>query len=370
MSASPTLAPPTWVLGARGLLGSHVVASLGRRSGQVLTTPVPWSQGQRTRDALIDGVRRLEVAARGGPWQLAWCAGAGVVATTAEAMEEERSALRWLLEEIAGRSRLARTGSLFLASSAGGVYAGSPERPPFTEASRTGALVAYGQAKLDMEQEVARFADATGTAALVGRIANLYGPGQDLTKPQGLVSQLSRAHLTRQPISIYVSLDTMRDYVYAADVGDLVAAGLTALRSRVEQQPAQPGHVVVKVIATGASLTIGALIAHSTRHHRARPMVIVKAPREGTGQIRDLRLRSVVWPQLDSHLRTPLLVGMARTAADVAAQLRSGQLRSGQFKSGQVRSGQLRAGQVRSGQLRSGQLKSGQLSSGRPGPGR
>jgi UDP-glucose 4-epimerase len=172
-----------------------------------------------------------------------------------------------------------------------------------------------------MEDQVSRFADTTGTACLVGRIANLYGPGQDLTKPQGLVSQLSRAHLTRQPISIYVSLDTMRDYVYAADVGDLVAAGLAALRSRTGRQQAQ---VVVKVIASGASLTIGSLIAHSTRHHRARPQVIVKAPQEGSGQIRDLRLRSVVWPQLDTWLRTPLLVGMARTATDVAVQLRSG----------------------------------------------
>jgi hypothetical protein len=32
----------------------------------------------------------------------------------------------------------------------------------------------------------------------------------------------------------------------------------------------------------------------------------------------------VVWPQLDAHLRTPMLVGMARTAADVAVQLRTG----------------------------------------------
>ena len=312
--------PPTWVLGARGLLGSHVVASLRRQPGAVLTTPVPWGAGARTRAALTDGVRRLEAAARGGPWQVAWCAGAGVVATTAEAMEEEQASLQWLLQEIADRPPLAGRGSMFLASSAGGVYAGSPEPPPFTETSTTGALVAYGRAKLDMEEEVARFADATGTAALVGRIANLYGPGQNLSKPQGLVSQLSRAHRTGQPVPIYVSLDTMRDYVYAADVGDLVATGLHALRSRVARQPTA---VVVKVIATGASLTIGSLIAHSTRHHRARPRVLVKAPDERSGQIRDLRLRSEVWPALDSHLRTPLLVGMARTAADVAAQLRS-----------------------------------------------
>jgi UDP-glucose 4-epimerase len=313
-------ATPTWVLGARGLLGSHVEASLRRRSTPVLTVPVPWEDQESTRTALSEGVRRLEAAAGGKAWQLAWCAGSGVVATTEEAMDVERAAFSWLLEEIADRPRLARRGRLFMASSAGGVYAGSPERPPFTEASAVGALVAYGRAKLAMEREVTRFAEVTGTAVLVGRIANLYGPGQNLAKAQGLVSQLSRAHLTGQPISIYVSLDTMRDYVYAADVADVVATGLEGLPRQVEGLPVP---VVVKVIATGTSLTIGSLIGESTRHHRARPRVIVKAPQEGSGQIRDLRLRSVVWPQLDAHLRTPMTVGLARTAADVAAQLRA-----------------------------------------------
>jgi UDP-glucose 4-epimerase len=310
----------TWVLGASGLLGSHVTAALRRASTPVLTTAVRWEDRRLTREALSEGVERLEQAVDGGPWQLAWCAGAGVVATTAEAMAEEKRALAWLLEELADRPRLAERGSLFLASSAGGVYAGSPEQPPYTESSPTGALVAYGHVKLDMERCVADFADATGTAVLVGRIANLYGPGQDLAKPQGLVSQLSRTHVTGQPISIYVSLDTLRDYVYAPDVGELVAAGLGSLRARLRSERCR---VVTKVIASGASLTIGSLIAQSTRHHRARPRVIVKAPQSGSGQIRDLRLRSVVWPQLDTHLRTPMPVGLARTAADVASQLRA-----------------------------------------------
>jgi UDP-glucose 4-epimerase len=313
--------PPTWVLGARGLLGSHVVDSLRRRGSTVLTVQVPWRDRQGTRAALADGVRRLEAAAAGGEWQLAWCAGAGVVATTAAAMDEELAAFSGLLDELAARPELARAGALFVASSAGGVYAGSSGRPPFSEASATGALVPYGRAKLDMERAVRRFADRAGAAVLIGRIANLYGPGQNLGKAQGLVSQLSRAHLTGVPVTIYVSLDTLRDYVYAADVGDLVAAGLGSLRTQVA---GRTDRVVVKVVATGSSLTIGHLIGESTRHHRARARVVVKAPQEGSGQIRDLRLRSEVWPQLDAHLRTPMLVGMARTAADVAVQLRTG----------------------------------------------
>lgn len=314
--------PPTWVVGAGGLLGSHVVASLRRRAVPVLTGPVPWADDEGTRAALTDGVRRLADAAQGGPWQLAWCAGSGVVATTQRAMDRERAAFAWLLARLEERSGPEPpAGSVFLASSAGGVYAGSPDPAPFTEDSAVRALVPYGHTKLAMEQDVRELALRTGTAVLVGRIANLYGPGQNLAKAQGLVSQLSRAQLTGQPVTIYVSLDTMRDYVYAADVGELVEAGLSGLRVRVGDAPVP---LVTKVVATGSSLTIGALVGESTRLHRARPRVVVKAPLGGTGQIRDLRLRSVVWPELDAHLVTPMVVGMSRTAADVAQQLRAG----------------------------------------------
>ena len=310
---------PTWVVGAGGLLGRHVVASLRRREAPVLMGKVPWDDPVAAGDALAAGVQRLAEAADGGPWRLAWCAGAGVVATSAEDMARERAHLDGLLTELEGCPALTGPGALFLASSAGGVYAGSRDAPPFTEESDTGALVAYGRTKLAMEDDVRRFAERTGTAVLIGRIANLYGPGQDLTKAQGLVSQLSRAHLSGIPVSIYVSLDTMRDYVYAADVGDLVAEGLRRLPQRTAGMRVP---VVVKVVATGASLTIGALIGQSTRLHRARPRVVVKAPAAGSGQIRDLRLQSVAWPELDAHLRTPMVVGMAATAEDVARQLR------------------------------------------------
>jgi UDP-glucose 4-epimerase len=312
---------PTWVVGARGLLGSHVVAALHRRRVPVLAAPVPWADPASARAALSEGVQRLEAAADGGPWRLAWCAGAGVVATAAQAMDLERAAFVHLLDELAARPGLAGCGAMFLASSAGGVYAGSSASPPFTEESSVGALVAYGSTKLAMEDDLTGFAAATGTAALIGRIANLYGPGQDLSKAQGLVSQLSKVHLTRQPLSIYVSLDTLRDYVYAGDVGDLVAAALESLRARTAGQDVP---VVVKVVASGSSVTIGSLIGSSTRLHRSRPRVVVKAPQERSGQIRDLRLRSVVWPELDRHLGTPMVVGMARTAQDVAQRLRAG----------------------------------------------
>ena len=71
---------------------------------------------------------------------------------------------------------------------------------------------------------------------VIGRIANLYGPGQDPTKAQGLVSQLCRAHLERRPTSIYVSLDTARDYLFVDDAARLVL-GATERAARAHRGP-------------------------------------------------------------------------------------------------------------------------------------
>ena len=77
----------------------------------------------------------------------------------------------------------------------------------------------YGFAKLDQEGLVATWAEATQVRTIVGRLANLYGPGQNVAKPQGLISQLVLSTLLRRPTSIYVPLDTMRDYLYVDDAG-------------------------------------------------------------------------------------------------------------------------------------------------------
>ena len=310
---------PSWVIGSSGLLGRHVTASLRRQGNQVLTTRVPWHDPERARAALVSGIGALAEAAEGGRWNVAWCAGAGVVSTPESTLLAEATLFEAFLDDLAGSPLSVRDGAVFLASSAGGVYAGSSSRAPFTESSPVGPLVAYGRVKMRMEAAVQAFAEGTGAAALVARIANLYGPGQDLAKPQGLISQLCRTQVTGEPLVVYVPVDTMRDYVYADDCGNLIATGLAGLRRQVEGLDSR---TVVKIVASGQCTTIGYLISETSRQYKKRPRVVVKAPREGSGQVVDLRLRSTVWTDLDSHLRTPLSIGIARTAEDVGAQIR------------------------------------------------
>jgi UDP-glucose 4-epimerase len=296
-----------------GLLGGHLEGRLQAAGEGVRTVAVPWSDHDAALQALL---RAADDAARATPaWRLAWCAGAGVVATSAADLDAEVRLFGDFVDAVG-----APPASMFLASSAGGLYAGSPGPAPFDEDSAVAALAPYGEAKIAMEALAQRLTDR-GTRLLVGRISNLYGPGQDLTKPQGLISQLCLAHETRGTLNLHVSLDTLRDYLFVDDAAAMVAAGLDL----VDAEP--PGSSVTKVFAAGRAVSVAAVVGEATRVLRRHPRL---STRQAPGrQVRDLRLRSVVWPHLDALARTPLAAGLRATADDVAARSHLGRTSRG-----------------------------------------
>ncbi len=211
-------------------------------------------------------------------------------------------------------------GGLFLASSAGGVYAGSPG-PPFTELSATHPLSAYGEAKLHQEALARAWSQETETAVLIGRIANLFGPGQDIAKAQGLISQLAVAMLTHRPITLYVPLDTMRDYLYAPDCARMIVAALD--RMRLDRTA---GHTITKIFASGRGTTISAVLAELKRVVRRRPRVSIASSPLAQFQASDLRFRSEVWPEVDGDARTPFPAAVHTLVQDLERRLRRGEL--------------------------------------------
>ena len=144
--------------------------------------------------------------------------------------------LTGITEALCGPER--SRGALFLASSAGGVYAGVGT-PPFREDSPVAPLAPYGWNKLEQESLARQWSTETGTPLLVGRLSNLYGPGQNLSKAQGLITQMCLRVVARQPLVLYVPLDTIRDYLFAEDAGRLIAHGLARLRLDTRCVPAK-----------------------------------------------------------------------------------------------------------------------------------
>jgi UDP-glucose 4-epimerase len=317
-------APLSWVVGAGGLLGSSVVRAIAPH-GRLWSPaePVTWAD----HEAAIAQIRRAAsdfvAAADGGTWQIAWCAGAGVTATQLADLERELDCFTTLLDSLRTASERPgqQPGAVFLASSAGALYAGS-QGAPFDEATPVVPISAYGRIKAEAESRVSAWAGETGGRVVVGRIANLYGPGQGLGKPQGLISQIIRSHLIRRPISIYVPLDTMRDYIYSSDCGQLVRDAL----SRLSSDGSPEGAVVTKILASHQQVTIGRVLAEIRRAFKRNPQIVLGSSPQAAMQARDLRLGSRVWPELDRRQLTPLSVGIQATIAHLREVQRAGRL--------------------------------------------
>lgn len=300
------------VVGGGGLLGSAVLRELHLQGRHPERAVVPWSEPGAAVDALAAATERL--LSLGRPWRLYWCAGSGVVASGSEQLDAELATLDGFLARFTAQlAAHPQPGALFLASSAGGVHAGS-EGSPFTEETEPRPISPYGEAKLAAEVRVRAFAAEAGVPVLVGRIANLYGPGQDPRKAQGLISVLCRAHLGRRPSSIYVSLDTARDYIYVDDVARLAFAGTERVAG------VELGSTVVKILASQTGTTVAAILGELRRITKHRPRVVLGASPAARFQARDLRFRSVVWPDLDGLVTTGLPTGMAATMRSALAE--------------------------------------------------
>jgi UDP-glucose 4-epimerase len=259
--------------------------------------------------------------AAGEPWNIAWVAGAGVIGTSPETLQIESKVFGMFLDDVMSLAldRGAPTG-VFVASSAGGVYAGG-SGPPFTEFSDAIPLAPYGRQKLAMEARATGFAERTRVPTMIGRMTNVYGPGQNLAKPQGLISQVGKAYLLRRPISLYVSLDTVRDYIYVDDCARMIVAGMDRLgRSVSGDRP------VMKILGSGVPVTIAAILENYRRLFRRRPPLVLGDSPSRRFQVRDLRMRSLIWPELNRLARTTLPHGIGATVADLSSRLRSGEL--------------------------------------------
>ena len=302
---------PLWIVGAGGLLGQ---ALLRRTPNSFLGRPIPWSHPEEAGRALEVNALRYAETSR-DRWTVVWAAGAAVVATDEAAADREleqfRSAVTAIRRHLPGH-----TGVFFLSSSAGGIYAGS-SRAPFDENSQAAPLSAYGRLKLAMEQ-VAIEVLGDHCHVVLGRLSNLYGAGQNLDKPQGLISQLCYHTLTRRALSVYVSLETMRDYLYVDDAASLVSAAIGAARERAEIGAS------VRVLASGEPATVARLVGLLERQYRHRPLLSMGVHPSSAFQVRDLRLRTLYGHEQRGAVRTTLAVGLAQVLRHMSQLLRDG----------------------------------------------
>lgn len=295
----------TWTIGSGGLLGAAVNA----RSPKAFPgSPVPWSDPDEAVAVLTADLERFREAGQGEDWAIVWAAGAATVSSTSDETAGELAVLQGLLRAIVDRP-LDAPGVFFLTSSAGGVYAGS-SGAPFDVDSAAVPLSAYGELKLHQEATALLMLEGV-CAVLVGRVSNLYGPGQNLAKLQGLISRLALAAATRQPLNIFVSLDTLRDYIY---VDDAALAITRWIQAAVESRQTEPE---LRIIASGEAVTVGQLISTMRLVTKRKIPLALGTHSSAQNQVLDLRL-SPTCPLSDQGIAlTPLPVGAKQVFLDI-----------------------------------------------------
>jgi UDP-glucose 4-epimerase len=318
-----------WVVGRGGLLGSCVERAIDSAVWHP-ECPILWNDPYKLRPSITDavqGFRARLVAEACDAWCIYWCAGNGVVGTAADRLAAETASLRFFLERLSGAIgglQRALPGQVFLASSAGGVYGGSEERP-VTEATPPQPISDYGRAKLEQEDALRNWAHARpGVSTLVGRLSNLYGPGQHLDKPQGLISHISRCLIYGMPVHIYVPLDTIRDYLFAEDAATRVVAGVVRLR----REASQVGLNIIKVYGSGNETTVGGLIGVFRQIAKRHLRVLSGLNPARSQQPARLQFRSVIWPDEPYLPQTVLIDGVNRVHRNQLALFQAGRLPS------------------------------------------
>jgi UDP-glucose 4-epimerase len=296
-----------WVIGAGGLLGSSVVRELDAEGENVVSGPrIRWQDGSDASADLARGLAELISQAAGSPWAIYWCAGTGTTASSEATFARDASVFARFIADLSELSaEVQARGVVFFASSAGALYGGSTGAP-FTEASIASALGDYGRAKLAAETALVALSKSTRVRVAIGRITNLYGPGQSLQKQQGLISRLCVAEFTKVPLSIFVPVDTLRDYIFSDDCAALVVAFAARASSSDER-------CVVKILASGQSIGVGALISEFGKVIQQRPAIVWGQSAQALLQSRDLRAKSTVWADLDVRPKVTLADGIART---------------------------------------------------------
>jgi UDP-glucose 4-epimerase len=117
-----------------------------------------------------------------------------------------------------------RTGTrrIVLSSSGGTIYGNAAVLPtPEDEPIQPTTIHAHNAATV--ESYVRFFGEHYGFEPVVLRIATAYGPGQRLRRGQGVISAWINAALDAEPLTVYGSPETRRDFVYSLDVAEAAA---------------------------------------------------------------------------------------------------------------------------------------------------
>jgi UDP-glucose 4-epimerase len=296
-----------------GFIGAHVVAELVSegRPPVVLTRSRPDGEIASlipAADLHLGDAGDADCLARAlaGVGHVVYCAG-GLLPEASEREPERDAALTLApLRAVLGALRARPRTRLTYISSGGTVY-GEPDEVPVSEDAPTRPLGSYGRLHAVCEAEIERERAERGLQARVLRCSTVYGERQLPERGQGAVVTFLHRIERGLPIDLYGGGATVRDYVYAGDVGRTVAALLD-----------RDGGPAVLNVGSGEGTSLLELL-HLVEEEVGRSADVRSHPERGFDVHRIVLDTSRLQALLDRE-PTPLAEGIARTHAWLSAR--------------------------------------------------
>lgn len=283
----------TFVIGSSGLIGSAVVNNL--ENAKPFPIRMPWGNIEQC----IANFESWNVEQPGTG--IVWAAGSSGVSATKEMLHAEMMLFRAFLNAVKRNEE--QISYVLLVSSAGGVY-GEASDEVITESTIPNPISDYGKAKLQQEIELTELASSSRFRTLIARVSNAYGPRQDLNKKQGLISHLVQAALRNQPITIYVPMETKRDYIFADDVGAKISRFISFCDGKDSKTE-------VKIISSGVSSSISEVVSEIDRSTGMITPIVFAEQRETGLQPSSLVFKSSVLRSVDDYQCASLAEGVS-----------------------------------------------------------
>ena len=276
------------VAGASGVLGSGFVEVLRQRGEPFTAMQLPWGDPSGAADAVVAHWRAAEEASSGAPITLVWAAGTGTVGASEHAMAAETATLAAVVDALIRAATPNLGNRLLFTSSAGAIYGGHGNGV-IDEATPPSPITPYGREKLAQEALVARLSDLGVMGTLACRFTNVYGLADGRLRRKGLVPALVESAMLREPVRLFVSPDTRRDYLFNVDAARLALAevdvGASTEAGVTMGEAVRPGAAVrapaprVALVRAGTSMTVLDLVGSVSRVLRRRvPVVITESP--------------------------------------------------------------------------------------------
>jgi UDP-glucose 4-epimerase len=107
--------------------------------------------------------------------------------------------------------------------SSGGTVYGDIDSDSINEMTLTEPRSPYGISKITIEHYLRYFKFTTKLNYIVYRVANPYGPGQNVNGKQGVIPIFMHKVLNEEPVSIFGDGGMVRDYIYISDLIEMIA---------------------------------------------------------------------------------------------------------------------------------------------------